>query len=274
MRDRNRRIFLDIIKIENLTLGFKEKLIIQDFSATIRAGEFVGIFGPNGAGKSTLLRAILGLTKLRGGHILILEQPCQRGNPHIGYLSQFRQYAISNTLSARTYLASVCQGFRWGLPLYRQPEKAQIDRVIQLTDLHSFIDRPYLQLSGGERQRIALAQALIGEPQILLLDEPLSGLDPAQQEKMVQVIKSIQQQLNIAVLFTAHDMNPLLQVMDKVVYLAQGKAAIGTVAEVVNSEKLSWLYNAPIQIIHHNEHIFVIHQPSGSNIHAHDHPLC
>ena len=131
-----------------------------------------------------------------------------------------------------------------------------------------------MQLSGGERQRLALAQALIGEPEILLLDEPLSGLDPAQQEKMVQLIHDIQRRLGITVLLTAHDMNPLLGVMKKVIYLTQGKAAIGTVAEVVNSEKLSWLYNAPIKVVDHDGHLFVIHEKSGSNIHAHDHPFC
>lgn len=265
---------MNIITIENLTLRFAEKSIIENFSATIRAGEFVGIFGPNGAGKSTLLRSILGLIKPSAGRILILDKPSRRGNHYAGYLSQFRQYASTNTLSGRAYLVSVYQGDRWGLPYASKAAKTQIEAVIQLTNIQDFVDRPYLQLSGGERQRVALAQALIGEPKILLLDEPLSGLDPAQQEKMVHIIQSIQQKLNIAVLFTAHDMNPLLGVMQQVIYLAQGKAAIGTVAEVVNDETLSWLYNAPIEVVHHDQHLFVIHKKLGSNIHAHDHPLC
>lgn len=264
----------NVICIENLTLGFGKKIIIDDFSATIRAGEFVGIFGPNGAGKSTLLRAILGLIKPHGGRIVVLDSPCRRGNPHIGYLGQFRQYAAANTLSGKAHLSAAYHGFRWGLPIQTQAEKADIDAVIELTNIQSFVNRPFLSLSGGERQRVALAQALLGSPQILLLDEPLSGLDPSQQEKMVHLIETIQRQLNIAVLFTAHDMNPLLGVMHQVIYLAHGKAALGSVEEVVNDKTLSWLYDAPIKVIHHDHYLLVIHEKSGSNIHAHDHPLC
>lgn len=265
---------MNAVTIENLILKYTQKSIIQDFSATINAGEFVGIFGANGAGKSTLLRALLGLIKPQAGRIRIMGKPCQRGNAHIGYLSQFRQFAVTNKLSGRAYLSAAYHGYRWGLPFANKDAQSQLETVIQLTNTEDFIDQPYLQLSGGERQRIALAQALLGQPKILLLDEPLSGLDPSQQEKMVHLIQTIQQQLNIAVLFTAHDMNPLLGVMNQVIYLAQGKAAIGSVDEVVNSEKLSELYNAPIQVVHYDNHLFVIHEKLGSNIHAHDHPFC
>jgi zinc/manganese transport system ATP-binding protein len=265
---------MNAISIDHLTLGYGATPVIENFSATIQPGEFIGVFGPNGAGKSTLLRALLGLIKPRAGRILVFDAACRRGNPKIGYLSQFRQFSATNKLSGRAYLSAVSNGFRWGLPITSQAQKSQIENVIQLTQTQDFADRPYLQLSGGERQRLALAQALIGEPKILLLDEPLSSLDPAQQDKMVQLIQSIQQQLGITVLLTAHDMNPLLGVMKKIIYLTQGKAAIGTVDEVVNSKTLSWLYSAPIKVVHLDEHLFVIHEKSGSNIHAHDHPFC
>lgn len=262
-----------MILIEKLNLRFADKIILHDFSARIETGKFLGVFGPNGAGKSTFLQAILGL-KQYTGRILIFDKPNYKGNPYMGYLSQFRQYASTNLLSGRAYLSAVSQGFRWGLPRTSPTEKKQIESLIQLIGAEEFIDRPYLSLSGGERQRIALAQALLGQPKVLLLDEPLSGLDPAQQEKMVQLISKIQKQFNITVLFTAHDINPLLGVMDQVLYLAQGKAIIGPVNEIINSEKLSWLYDAPIKVINHNNHLFVIHEKSGSNINVHDHPFC
>lgn len=262
------------ITLENVTLGYGEKLIFQDFSAQINAGEFIGIFGPNGAGKSTLMRALLRLVKPLSGKILILGKQQQNGNANVGYLSQFRQYASHNNLSARTYLSSAWRGVHWGLPWLNKQEKEQINTVAELTNIHGFIDRPYLQLSGGERQRVALAQALLGNPQILLLDEPLSGLDPAQQDKMVHLVQAIQQRLNIAVLFTAHDLNPLLNVMHRVIYLAHGKAAIGNVTEVVNNETLSWLYDAPIEVVHYQHHLFVFHQHSGTHLYDRHHPLC
>lgn len=262
---------MSIITLDKLSLGYRNKTVINDFSADINPGDFVGIFGPNGAGKSTLLRAIIGLIKPQDGQILVLNKPAQKGNPEIGYVCQFKQFSFTHRLSARTYLKAVLNGFRWGLPRYSCDQLEKIEEVIQLTHLTEFIDRPYLQLSGGERQKVMLAEALLDKPKILLLDEPLSGLDPSQQEKMIHLIARIQQQLHITVLFTAHDINPLLGIMNRVIYLTQGKAAIGSVDEIVNSEKLSWLYDAPIEIIHHHNHVLVVHQKLGTSIHAHDH---
>jgi zinc/manganese transport system ATP-binding protein len=260
-----------VICFENLTLQFAQHSIMRDFSATIAAGEFIGIFGPNGAGKSTLLRAILGLVAPSSGRITVLGKPSRRGNPQVGYLCQFRQYAVTHRLSGRAYLSAAVGGLRWGLPLIQSAEKSDIAAVIELTNIQHFVDRPYLQLSGGERQRIALAQALLSHPKILLLDEPLSGLDPAQQEKMVQLIQSIQRQLGVTVLVTAHDFNPLLGVMSRVLYVTHGRAAIGDIDAVINSQTLSELYNAPIQVIRHGPHWLVIHEKLGSDVNAHHH---
>ncbi len=262
---------MSVISLEQLTLGFNNKHILNDFNATINNGEFIGIFGPNGAGKSTLLRAILGLIKPLHGKIIVLDKPAHKGNPAVGYVCQFRQFSSANQLSVRTYLHTVLNGFHWGWPRHNQEQQVKIEEIIHLTNLQPFIDRPFFQLSGGERQRVAIAEALLDQPKILLLDEPLSGLDPGQQEKVINLIVSIQQQLNITVLITAHDLNPLLGVMNRVLYLSHGKAALGSVKDIVNSERLSWLYDAPIEIIQHQQHLFVIHQKSGTNIHADDH---
>lgn len=265
---------MNAIEFQNLTLCFDDRSVISDFSASLVPGEFVGIFGPNGAGKSTLLRAILGLIQPREGQILLFDKPIRRGHAAIGYMPQFRQTATMNQLSGRSYIKATLNGFKWGLPFTSQLQRAQIEEVIHLVGIENFVDRPYMQLSGGERQRIALAEALLGQPKILLLDEPLSGLDPGQQEKIVTLIKSIQQQFNITVLFTAHEVNPLLNVMDKIIYLAHGKAAIGSVDEIITSDKLSWLYNAPIDVIRLENQLFVIHKKLGTNLHEHNHPHC
>ncbi len=251
------------IEFQNITLSFPQKNLLTDFTMSIAQGEFIGIFGPNGAGKSTLLRTILGLVTPNAGNIKLYGNSPQRGNRDIGYMPQQRPEQLSHPLTARTYLQSSLIGLGWGLPLVSKAQRIRIAETIALTGLEDFIDQPYAQLSGGERQRLGLAQALINRPKALLLDEPLSSLDLKQQGKMVALIKSIQQQLKITVLFTAHDINPLLGMMDRIIYLAYGKAAIGTVAEVVNSATLSWLYDTPLEVIPWEQSILVVHKKSG-----------
>ncbi len=262
------------IDFENLTLGFGKKQLLSQFSNTIEPKEFVGIFGANGAGKSTLLRAILGLIKPLSGSVQIHGSLAKRGHPDIGYMPQSKSDPPSHQLTGRSYLGVTLNGLGWGLPLLTTQQHQLIDEIITLTGLQEYIDRPYVQLSGGEKQRLALAQALLNRPKILLLDEPLSGLDPAQQMKMIHLIQSIQQQWGMTVLFTAHDMNPLLGVMTKVIYLAHGKIAVGTVDEVVNNDTLSWLYDTPIEVIPWGTNKLVIHKQSGASLHDVHHTIC
>lgn len=265
---------MNAIEFQGLSLRFDDRSIIQHFSANLAQGEFIGIFGPNGAGKSTLLRSILGLIEPVDGKILLFNKPVRRGHSDIGYMPQTRQMTAANRLTGRSYITATLNGFHWGLPLINKKQRAKVDEVIHLVGIEKFVDRPYSQLSGGERQRVSLAEALLGQPKVLLLDEPLSGLDPGQQEKIVSLIKSIQKQLNITVLFTAHEVNPLLNVMDRIIYLAHGKAAMGNVEEVITGEKLSWLYDAPIEVIRIENQLFVIHKKLGTNVHEHNHPHC
>jgi zinc/manganese transport system ATP-binding protein len=262
------------IQFRNLTLRFGDQFIICDFSAALNQGEFVGIFGPNGAGKSTLLRAILGLIQPNQGDILLFDKAVRRGHTAIGYMPQFRQTSAAHQLTGRSYIMATFNGFKWGMPFIHSSQCPELDEVIHLVGIEKFVDRPYVHLSGGEKQRISLAEALLGQPRILLLDEPLSGLDPGQQEKMVMLIQSIQQRFNMTVLLTAHEVNPLLNVMNRILYLAQGKAALGSVEEVITSDKLSWLYNAPIEVVHLENQVWVVHKKLGTNVHEHNHPNC
>ncbi len=216
------------IEFKNLTLWFdKNKLIFDNFSATINKGELIGILGPNGAGKSSLLRIILGLQKLNAGSVLIRGKKTQQGMATIGYMPQLRNAPLPHRLTARSYLQATIDGFRWGIPLLKVTHRAQVDEVIDLVGIAGYVDRPLVQLSGGEKQRIALAQALLSKPKILLLDEPLSSLDPGQQAKMIDLIQRIQLQQELTVLLTAHDINPLLKVINHIIYLTHGKTAMG-----------------------------------------------
>lgn len=253
-----------MINFKDLTLSISRKIIIQNFNANITLGEFVGVFGSNGSGKTSLLRSILGLFKPTSGDIWIEGKSVRRGNSIIGYMPQLREHHLPGQLSGWEYVACSLNGFHWGLPYLNKQQKQYIHQMIELVGAQEYCHRAYRCLSGGEKQRLALAQALLNQPKILLLDEPLSGLDPGQQEKIIRLIGDIQQKLKITVLLTAHDFNPLLNIMNKLIYLASGKAAIGTVDEIVTSEKLSWLYNSPIEVLRHQNRLFVIHQTSGN----------
>ncbi len=248
------------IAIKNLSLAFGDRQIISHFNANIECGEFIGIFGPNGSGKSTLLKTILGLITPSQGEIYIFDKLQQQGHIEIGYMPQLRPTTSTGQLSGRARLMACLAGFRWGLPLLNKQQQAEIDWAIHLVKAESYADRPFSQLSGGEQQRLLLAQAILNKPKILLLDEPLNNLDPKHQESLIELVNTIRQQLNAVVLLAAHDLNPLLQVMDRIIYLAQGKAAIGAVAEIVTNEKLSWLYGTPIEVIHHKQQLFVINR--------------
>jgi zinc/manganese transport system ATP-binding protein len=132
------------------------------------------------------------------------------------------------------------------------------------------------ELSGGERQRLFIAQALVGKPKLLLLDEPLISLDPAYQRSIVELVRAISRERGIAVLFTAHEINPLLRAVDRVLYLGNGHAAIGTIDEVIDEHVLSALYHTEVRVIRTGGRIFVIAE-DGSALdgegghHHHDH---
>jgi zinc/manganese transport system ATP-binding protein len=265
---------VNAITAKNLCLGFDAKVLLQNFNAEIQHGEFIGVFGPNGAGKSTFLKAILGLIKPQAGELTLFGQMIQQGNTSIGYLPQMRYQLPHTRFNGRAIIGFAKQGFRWGLPNLSRQDKKEINQVIDLVDATGYVDRPFYQLSGGERQRILLAQALLDNPKILLLDEPLANLDPKYQESLLDLVQRLSRQLTITVLFTAHDVNPLLGVMNRVLYLARGNAALGSVQQVITSEQLTQLYGAPIEVIRHQQRLFVISQErgiidDGAHCHAH-----
>ncbi|MGH8256037.1 MAG: ATP-binding cassette domain-containing protein, partial [Steroidobacteraceae bacterium] len=169
-----------------------------------------------------------------------------------------RSQPVLGRLSGWDFLASSAQGHRWGLPIPSAQSRRQIDWALELVGARALAQRPLTQLSGGERQRLLLAQALLGKPRLLLLDEPLSSLDPHHQRSVVELARQIQRELKISVLFSAHELNPLLDVLDRVLYLGNGHAALGTVEEVITAPALSRLYGSDIEVVHLNGRIFVM----------------
>jgi zinc/manganese transport system ATP-binding protein len=234
------------------------RTILSGITLSIEAEEFVGVLGPNGAGKTTLMRAILGLIPAAAGEIRVLGMPAQRGNASVGYMPQTRANAAVGRISGHDFVASAASGHRWGLPLLGAEGRREVARVLDLVGGTALARRPLSEISGGERQRLLLAQALLGKPRLLLLDEPLISLDPQHQVGVVALVRRLQQELGIAVLFSAHELNPLLPAMDRVLFLGQGQAALGPVEEVITGPMLSRLYGAPIEVARIGHRVFVM----------------
>jgi len=249
---------MDALSLHQLTVRYHQRTVLQHVSLNIAQGQFVGVLGPNGAGKTTLMRTILGLIPPAAGSISVLGAPCRRGNPAIGYMPQLRSSLLHQRLRGWDFVAGACNGHRWGLPLLGKAAAREVDWALDTVGASSLAQRPLQELSGGERQRLLLAQALLGHPGLLLLDEPLISLDPRHQHGVITLVREVQQQLGIAVLFSAHELNPLLGAIDQVLYLGHGQAALGTVDEVITSPVLSRLYGAPIEVVRQNGRIFVM----------------
>jgi zinc/manganese transport system ATP-binding protein len=267
-----------IINVRGAAVRLGSRTIWNGVDLTVAAGEFIAILGPNGAGKSTLLKAILGLLPLSAGNITVLEQPTRRGNPAIGYVPQRRSFDAEVRVRGRDIVRLGLDGDRWGLPLpFIRSEAARaaaerVARVIDMVDATAYADRPIGELSGGEQQRLLIAQALVTEPRILALDEPLDSLDLANQSAVAGVIRTIARATGAAVLLVAHDINPILPALDRVVYVARGQVTVGTPKEVITTATLSRLYGTPVEVLHASDgRIVVVGQPEGEEVSYHGH---
>jgi zinc/manganese transport system ATP-binding protein len=246
------------LQISDLSVSLGGNAILSDINAEINPGEFIGIFGPNGAGKTTLVRCLIGTLAPTHGSIRILGQAPAQAARKIGYMPQGHGGFDSTALSARALVEAACDGDHWGIPWTSKKSRQEVDRVLEVTDAARYARRPFSVLSGGERQRVMLAQALLGNPQILVLDEPLASLDPKNQALLIECVAQVKERTNTTVLFVAHDMNPLMHVMDRVLYLAGGRAALGKLDDVVTSECLSKLYGSSIEVVRAQNRVFVV----------------
>jgi zinc/manganese transport system ATP-binding protein len=263
------------VSLDRVTLSIGGRRILSEVSFQIEDGEFIGMLGPNGAGKTTLIRALLGLVPVVTGTIRVLGAPVQRGNPAVGYMPQLRQPIGDFRLSGRDFVVSAANGHRWGRLWPTKSDYRDAERALELVGATELAGRPLIETSGGERQRLLLAQALLGQPKLLLLDEPLISLDPRRQHAVIELVRQVQQELGIAVLFSAHELNPLLGTLDRVLYLGNGQAALGSVDEVITGPVLSRLYGSPIEVVRLEGRIFVMSDQyeleRGEHVHDHDH---
>jgi zinc/manganese transport system ATP-binding protein len=207
--------------------------------------------------------------------VILGLQPTARGSIRVagaargalGYVPQKFLLDPDMPLRGRDLVGLGLDGHRLGLPLPSRARRARVDEMLEAVDARAIADARVGQLSGGEQQRILIAHSLISHPKLLLLDEPLANLDLRSAQEVVRLLARIAREQRIAILISAHEMNPLLPVMDRIVYLAAGRAAAGTATEVVRSDVLSRLYGHHVDVLRVHGRVLVV-AGTGHDEHA------
>ncbi len=255
-------------------LSFGDRTLWSQLDVDIEPGEFVAVLGPNGSGKTSLLKVLLGLQPLTSGRAAIAGSAVRRGSRAVGYVPQQRAFDPTAPLRARDLVGLGVDGHRWGVGLPNTRRRSHIDELLREVDALAYADVPVGLLSGGEQQRLRIAQALANDPQVLLCDEPLLSLDLHAQRAMCELIDRRRRESSSAVVFVTHEINPILDMVDRVLYLIEGSFRLGTPDEVMTSETLSELYGTPVEVLRTAGRIVVLGADDiamGQQHHEHHH---
>jgi zinc/manganese transport system ATP-binding protein len=244
--------------VDDVTVQLAGREVLRGVSFSLHAGEVTGLIGLNGAGKTTLIRVILGLQPATRGTVTIGGRARDRRKPMIGYVPQKFLLEPDLPLRARDVVALGLDGHRLGIPLPSRRREERVDEALRAVGAEHFGKTRVGNLSGGEQQRVLIAHALISRPRLLLLDEPLANLDIVSAQEVVQLLASLAREQGISVFISAHEMNTLLPVMDRIVYLADGRSAVGTADEVIRSDVLSDLYGHHVDVLRLHGRVLVV----------------
>ncbi|MFC4946801.1 metal ABC transporter ATP-binding protein [Pseudonocardia sp. GCM10023141] len=240
-------------------ISFGERTLWDGLDLDITPGEFVAVLGPNGSGKTTLVRVLLGLLPLTAGEVRIGGHPPRRGSPSIGYVPQQKALDPDLPLRGRDLVGLGLDGHKLGIGLTgRAARRAKVDAALAAVNGTAYANSPVGRLSGGEQQRLRVAQALVGDPDVLLCDEPLLSLDIAHQRTVTELIDQRRRSAGTAVLFVTHEINPVLPLVDRVLYLVNGRFRIGPPSEVMTSEVLSELYRTRVDVLNVRDRLVVV----------------
>ena len=254
-----------VLSLRGAGLSYGSRVLWRDLDLDLAPGEFVAVLGPNGAGKTSLLRTVLGQQGLTSGTMAFLGRPVTRGHRRIGYIPQQRLMESGTPLRTRDMIALGVTGHRWGIRPERPAERARVDELVREVGATAFADAPVAELSGGEQQRARVGQAIAADPALLLCDEPLISLDLRHQREVTELIDRQRRQRNAAVLFVTHDVNPILHVVDRVLYLANGRFRIGSPDEVLRADVLSDLYGTSVDVVRTMGRIVIVGATDASD---------
>jgi zinc/manganese transport system ATP-binding protein len=266
------------IELEHATVRFGNRTLWSDLELAVSDGEFLAVLGPNGTGKTTLLKVLLGLLPVSAGVVRVNGKSPSRGNPDLGYIPQQQAFDRDLPIRGRDLVRFGVDGHRWGVSLHRRAVNRHVDTVLEAVGATAYANAPVGLLSGGEQQRLRIAQALLGDPKVLLCDEPLLALDLASQRAVTRLIDDRRRTDGTPVLFVTHEINPVLPYVDRILYLVRGRWAMGTPSEILTSERLSDLYGIEVDVIKVRDRYLVVSaedelptEPGAHAHHDHDH---
>lgn len=253
------------VELRRASLRFGGRTLWSDLDLAVRPGEFLAVLGPNGAGKTSLLKVLLGLQGLSAGTVEVGGREPRRGSSAVGYVPQQKSFDPDLPLRGRDLVRLGLDGHRWGVSWRNRGVREQVARVIDEVDAADYADAPIGLLSGGEQQRLRIAQALLGDPAVLLCDEPLLSLDLNHQRAVSELIDTRRRVAGTSVVFVTHEVNPVLSMVDRILYLVGGRWAVGTPDEVMTSERLSELYGTQVDVLRVRGRVVVVGAPDAAH---------
>lgn len=259
-----------VVEARSLALRFGSRVLWDDLSFDLHAGEFMAVLGPNGTGKTSLVRIMLGLVAPTAGTVRVAGRPPGRARAEVGYVPQQHAFDRDVPLRGCDLVRLGLDGHRWGLGLHSRSADERVHRALADVGAGGYGELAVGRLSGGEQQRLRIAQALVSDPALILADEPLLSLDLASQRIVVDLLDRRRRDAGTPVVFVTHDVNPILRVADRVLYLAPGRWAMGTPDEVLTTETLSRLYDTPVDVLRVRGRVVVVGTPDDDGVHHHD----